>query len=82
MNKHDKDNLRFLMTVDKKVLQDWYKQADEDDLVYAMELLAQFEIELTNAVDSCVSQDIEHKLEKMGNKFLDARAVLDKVRQG
>jgi hypothetical protein len=39
MNQHDLDNLRFLLTVDSETLRDWFNTVDEDDIVYATELL-------------------------------------------
>jgi hypothetical protein len=39
MNQHDLDNLRFLLTVDSDTLRDWFNTVDEDDIIYATELL-------------------------------------------
>ena len=46
MNQHDRDNLNFLMTASDEVLHEWYSQASEDDLLYAQELLSEYEMEL------------------------------------
>ena len=46
MNQHDRDNLNFLMTASDEVLHEWYSLANEDDLIYAQELLSQYEMEL------------------------------------
>jgi hypothetical protein len=46
MNQHDRDNLNFLMTASDEVLREWYSLANEDDLIYAQELLSQYEMEL------------------------------------
>lgn len=46
MNQHDRDNLNFLLTASAKTLKDWQIQADEDDLIYAQELLAAYSEEL------------------------------------
>lgn len=40
MNEQDQDNLRFLMTSSEDELAIWYNQTSEDDIEYAMELLA------------------------------------------
>lgn len=40
MDEHDRDNLNFLLTVDSDTLQDWYGQATQDDIAYALELLS------------------------------------------
>ena len=46
MNQHDRDNLNFLMTASDEVLREWYSSASEDDLLYAQELLSEYEMEL------------------------------------
>ena len=40
MNDNDRDNLNFLLTVSTEVFEDWFDQADKDDVDYALELLA------------------------------------------
>jgi hypothetical protein len=47
MNDHDRDNLNFLLTVSQEVFEDWFDQADQDDVDYALELLARRKAELT-----------------------------------
>ena len=39
MNKHDQNNLNFLLNVDKETLANWYASVGEDDHKYAMEIL-------------------------------------------
>jgi hypothetical protein len=46
MNQRDRDNLNFLMTSSDEVLREWYSLANEDDLIYAQELLSEYEMEL------------------------------------
>lgn len=46
MNQRDRDNLNFLMTSSDEVLREWYASANEDDLIYAQELLSAYEMEL------------------------------------
>jgi hypothetical protein len=46
MNKHDRDNLNFLLTASKKTLNNWYASVDEDDIQYAFELLQMAKTEL------------------------------------
>lgn len=41
MKKYDLDNLRFLLSVDRETLEDWFNTVDEDDILYATELLEQ-----------------------------------------
>lgn len=46
MNQRDRDNLNFLMTSSDEVLREWYSLANEYDLIYAQELLSEYEMEL------------------------------------
>jgi hypothetical protein len=46
MNDNDRDNLNFLLNVSPKVFEDWFDQADQDDVDYALELLAKRKAEL------------------------------------
>lgn len=46
MNQHDRDNLNFLMTAADSVLREWYSSASEEDLIYAQELLDEYQSEL------------------------------------
>jgi hypothetical protein len=41
MNPWDRDNLRFLLNTDENEFHDWFEQADDDDIEYANELMAQ-----------------------------------------
>jgi hypothetical protein len=46
MNDDDRNNLNFLLTVSQKVFEEWFDQADQDDVDYALELLARRKTEL------------------------------------
>jgi hypothetical protein len=46
MSDEDRDNLNFLLNVSPEVFEDWFDQADEDDVDYALELLAKRKTEL------------------------------------
>lgn len=76
MNKHDRDNLKFLLTASKETLQDWYSKMDEDDLRYAMELLDAYSKELD--VRSALLEDLPLMSKK--NLYPEANAVLAKFR--
>jgi hypothetical protein len=39
MNDRDRDNLNFLLKVSPEVFENWFDQADQDDINYALELL-------------------------------------------
>ncbi len=47
MNDRDRENLKFLLSADKKTLAEWYSVVSEDDRKYAAELLAAYSEELT-----------------------------------
>jgi hypothetical protein len=53
MTDNDKNNLLFLMTLDSKSLNDWYIQADEDDRLYAEQLMAEAHL---IAIDAAVAK--------------------------
>ncbi len=40
MNDWDKNNLNFILSLTPKEFEDWYECLDQDDINYAMELLA------------------------------------------
>jgi hypothetical protein len=76
MNDHDRNNLNFLLNIDGETFEDWYAQTDEDDRVYAQELLALAAEELR---DQAVALRIEAELSVM-NSFEQAEAVIGKVK--
>jgi len=46
MNQRDQDNLSFLLSLNSDSLLAWYNQASEDDILYAQELLDNYEFQL------------------------------------
>jgi hypothetical protein len=76
MNDHDRNNLNFLLNIDGETFEDWYAQTDEDDRVYAQELLALAAEELR---DQAVALRIEAELSVM-NSFEQAQAVIGKIK--
>ena len=46
MNKHDSDNLKFIMSLNEKQFDEWYAAIDLDDVDYALELMKQARLEL------------------------------------
>jgi hypothetical protein len=46
VNKHDRDNLQFLLSADKKTMDSWYRTVSEYDVEYALELLQLYRTEL------------------------------------
>lgn len=65
MNQHDRDNLDFLLNASPEVIQDWYEKMEDDDIMYAFELLELAKEEL-----------IEQQM--AGNDLSEARAIISK----
>ncbi len=65
MNQHDRDNLDFLINASPEVIQDWYNKVEDDDILYAFELLEMAKEEL-----------IEQQM--AGNDLSEARAIISK----
>lgn len=75
-NEWDRDNLKFLLNSNDECLQDWYKQADADDLMYAQELLNAYAKELQYRAYDLV---IENSLQTL-DEFSDAMKAIDKCK--
>ncbi len=65
MNQHDRDNLDFLLNASPEVIQDWYNKVEDDDILYAFELLEMAKEEL-------IEQQIA------GSDLSEARAIISK----
>jgi hypothetical protein len=68
MNEHDTGNLLFLLSLNSRQLKQWYMEIDEDDRLYAEELLAQAHLITIDAAVAKLPQ------------FKEANKVLDKFR--
>ncbi len=68
MNDRDTDNLYFLLKTPNEVLLDWYEKMEEDDHLYAKELLNLFQEALNN-------KTIEQKIQEMSS-FDEANKLL------
>jgi hypothetical protein len=76
MNKHDRDNLRFLLTIDEQSFQDFLEQSNDDDIDYAIELIQTHRAELMVrqlAMEELVDQE-------MGLDLSDAQLILTRFR--
>jgi len=51
MDQHDKDNLDFILSLDKESLKKWFEQASTDDLIYSMEIINQYKQEIAPFID-------------------------------
>jgi len=67
MNQHDRDNLDFLLNATPEVIQDWYNKVEDDDILYAFELLEMAKEEL-----------IEQQM--AGSDLSDAKAIILKYK--
>ncbi len=76
-NDWDRDNLNFLLNSPKPVLDDWNTQCDDDDRLYAQELLDAYARELKLEAQFL---RVECEMELLGN-YPDAKRVIDKVAQ-
>ena len=78
-NDWDRDNLNFLLNAGDECLKDWHAQADEDDLVYAQELLASYSEELrVRARELKIEAELELKGTHEANQVI--QGVLDKFK--
>jgi hypothetical protein len=67
MNQRDRDNLDFLLNASPEVIQDWYEKMEDDDIMYAFELLEMAKEEL-----------IEQQM--AGSDLSDAKAIILKYK--
>lgn len=58
MNKHDKDNYLFLMSLDPKQFDEWFMTIDDDDIQYAMELFRMARLEIAEQI-ATVLDDVQ-----------------------
>lgn len=73
MNKHDRDNLNYIMGLDDEQFDEWADSATDDDIRYALEILK------TARVERMVQE--QELLDLITNSDLtEARAVLQKFR--
>lgn len=79
MNQHDKENLHFLLSASPEVLKDWYESVEEDDHIYASELLAAYKLELAEIQSQKELEDgFEEQIAKMSS-FPMVESILSKM---
>jgi hypothetical protein len=79
MNQHDKENLHFLLSASPEVLKDWYESVEEDDHLYASELLAAYKLELAEIQAQKELEDgFEEQIAAM-NSFPLVESLLSKM---
>ena len=80
MNQHDKDNLNFLLSASPEVLLDWYNSVEEDDHIYASELLAAYQEEVNDLEEKNIYEfEIEEELVRMSG-FPEVDAIMNKCK--
>jgi len=67
MNQRDRDNLDFLLNASPEVIQDWYNKVEDDDILYAFELLEMAKEELI-------------EMQIAGSDLSDAKAIILKYK--
>lgn len=77
MNEWDRDNLNFIMNCSDKEFRAWYEQADEDDIAYALELIAKGRGEMIEQELEVYDRESERLILKHG-KYPEASAILSK----
>lgn len=76
MNKHDRDNLNFLLHLDSDAFEQWYESVSQDDLDYAQEIMAQAALEMRE--EACALK-VEVELAQM-NRYALAEQVISLVK--
>ena len=74
MNDHDRNNLRFIMSLDDEQFDVWSENIADDDIRYAIELIQQARLELAEQECNLLEFDL------VDSDFAEARAVLNKFR--
>lgn len=74
MNDHDRNNLRFIMSLDDEQFDVWSENIADDDIQYAIELIQQARLELAEQECNLLEFDL------VDSDFAEARAVLNKFR--
>lgn len=76
MNDHDRDNLKFLLSIDENAFQDFLEQSDDDDIDYAIKLIQRYKAELM--VQEIILEEAVD--EEIGLDLSEACSVLAKFR--
>ena len=74
MNKHDQDNVNFIMSLNDEQFEAWAEDATDDDIKYALEILQ------TARTERMVQEQNLMEVELGQSTFDEARAVLQKFR--
>jgi hypothetical protein len=72
MNQWDMDNLTWIRTAPEEEFQEWMKQASDDDIRYALELLAMARKQMTDEMTYLNDYEIVD--------FTDAKALIGRIK--
>ena len=72
MDKHDRDNLQFILSLNDEQFDSWAQEMADDDIKYAMEILRAARLELAEQEQDLVEAGLED------SNFAEANAVLQK----
>jgi hypothetical protein len=73
MNKRDRENLNFLMSLNDKEFEKWMESLDGDDLDYAVDLIRRSRSEL-------LLEEMELMETTQSARFTEARAIIDRIK--
>ena len=75
MNRHDRENLEFLLAADSATIRDWAGKMNPDDIVYAQELLLQHSADLRERSREIL---VEAEMARLANSYELAKDYLRK----
>ena len=73
MNKRDRDNLNFILSLNEEQFDDWMESLEEDDLNYAIELIR-------TARTENLLKEMDLMEETNSDKFTQAKYIIDRIR--
>jgi len=79
MNRHDRENLEFLLAADSATIRDWAGKMNPDDIVYAQELLLQHSADLRERSREIL---VEAEMARLDNNYELANTYLKQFRIG
>lgn len=74
MNEHDRNNLRYIMSLNDFDFDSWAMELSNDDISYAIEIIQQARLDLIEQEEKLLDEIAAE------NNFAEANAVLQKFR--
>ena len=72
MNQWDMDNLTWIRSASEEEFQEWMKQASDDEIVYALELLATARKQMSDEITYLNDYEIVD--------YTDAKALIERIK--